>query len=53
LGLIRWIYWVKKSKKRIVLNRNNQIKKAVLFFVLFHVLNAKNSIEWDVPTNYN
>jgi hypothetical protein len=38
-----------KKVKRIVLNHNNQIKKAVLFFVLFHVLtaNAQNSIEWD------
>jgi hypothetical protein len=40
--------------KRIVLNRNNQIKK--LFYSLFYftlTTNAKNSIEWDVPTNYN
>jgi hypothetical protein len=41
------------KKRRIVLNHNNQIKKAVLFFVLFHVLttNAQNSIEWDGTNN--
>jgi ABC-type transport system substrate-binding protein len=44
------------KSKRIVLNHNNQIKKAVLFFVLFHVLTTMLKIVLNgtyLPTTIN